>query len=241
MKEKIVLISFYILCVVIFVLLIIGGYFLYDTLFVYYPAEDIAKEYLVSTDDVKVEYIDDYYFFDGPGEDNAIVFYPGAKVEFTAYAPLMYKLAEKGIDTFLVKMPYNFAFFNANAANKIIKNNNYNNWYISGHSLGGVVISSQKYDNIKGIIFLASYPNKKIPDNIKALCITGDQDGVINLDKYNKNGEKYWNNNTKGVFIEGGNHANFAYYGKQKGDMVATIAKEEQIDTTIELIMDFIG
>lgn len=232
-KTKIVLLS-----IISFILILILVIILYFNN--YYHSESIVNEYLTTKDQVKVTKESNYYFFDGPGTENALVFYPGAKVEYTAYAPLMYKLSEKGIDTFLVKMPLNFAFFDAKAANRIISQHEYENWYISGHSLGGVVASNLRNDKIKGIVLLASYPNKKIPDNIRVLSIYGELDGVLNLNKY-RDSKKYMNkDNTKYVTIIGGNHANYAYYGKQKGDLDARITTEEQIDTTIELIMDFI-
>lgn len=44
----------------------------------------------------EVTFIREGIYVDGPGEDTAMVFYPGAKVEYTAYLPLMYRLAEQG-------------------------------------------------------------------------------------------------------------------------------------------------
>ncbi len=46
---------------------------------------------------VAVSEIDDGFFPDGPGESDALVFYPGAKVEAAAYIPLMYRFAEDGV------------------------------------------------------------------------------------------------------------------------------------------------
>ena len=85
----------------------------------YYKADNVVEDYLKNTN-VKVERINKGYFFDGPGEDSALIFYPGAKVEYISYAPLMNKLAANGLDTFLIKMPFNIAFFDTNAADPII-------------------------------------------------------------------------------------------------------------------------
>ena len=49
-----------------------------------------------------------------------LVLYPGALVDPVAYVPLVRKIAEQGIYCVIVKMPFNFAFFNSNAANNII-------------------------------------------------------------------------------------------------------------------------
>ena len=53
--------------------------------------------------------MDNGYYFNGSSEDNLIIFYPGAKAEYTAYARLLHMLALRGVDTFMVKMPYNLA------------------------------------------------------------------------------------------------------------------------------------
>ena len=46
------------------------------------------------------------WLFDGAGDDQAMIFYPGAKVDSMAYAPLMWELAEEGLDCYLVDMPF---------------------------------------------------------------------------------------------------------------------------------------
>lgn len=42
------------------------------------------------------------------------------------------------------------------------------------------------------------------------------------------------------VAVEGGNHAQFGNYGKQRGDAEATISREEQQDITVEAINKFL-
>ena len=66
-------------------------------------------------------YKNDYIAF---GEDNfehGLIFYPGGKVEHTAYEPLMKELASEGILCVLVEMPLNFAIFGMNKAEDIIE------------------------------------------------------------------------------------------------------------------------
>ena len=71
---------------------------------VYYRADAAAEEAL-RTDEVLVEKTDYGWYFDGPSEDTALIFYPGGKVEYTSYSPLMKKLAQEGIFCVLLKMP----------------------------------------------------------------------------------------------------------------------------------------
>ena len=98
----------------------------------------------------------------------------------------MVNISKKGIDTFIVKMPFNIAFFKIGAIKSIMKDYKYENWYIGGHSLGGVVATMDaKKSDVKGLILLASYATTKV--NCKVLSIYGSNDGVLNIDEYKKN------------------------------------------------------
>ena len=69
------------------ILIVISGFLIYTG--IYYHADGKAQAALKSAENVKVSETDYGYFFDGPSEENVLVFYPGAKVEETAYAPLL--------------------------------------------------------------------------------------------------------------------------------------------------------
>ena len=144
--------------------LIAVGLFAY--LEVYYHADRRVAEYLKSGKEVRVEEDRRMYFFDGPGSGTAVIFYPGGKVEETAYAPLMHRLAEQGTDCFLLKLPFRMAVFAPDAPDDIIEKYDYDSWYLMGHSLGGIVASEYNAKNsgdTDGVILLASYPNKPVP------------------------------------------------------------------------------
>ncbi len=179
-----------------------------------------------------------YTVFNGGG-NIGFIFYPGGKVEHTAYAPLMRALADNGISSVLVEMPLKLAVLNADAwreAKELLPN--VEKWYIGGHSLGGAMAASALDENIfEGLILLAAYPTKEV--NIPALCVYGDNDKVMNLDKYNT-GLDLFNKSYKEAIIFGANHSGFASYGQQNGDGEAGISGEEQIDITVDEIIDFI-
>ena len=63
----------------------------------FYPADESALAALESGDCVGVEITKDAVIFAPEGPTVGLVFYPGGKVEFTAYTPLMAKLAEKNV------------------------------------------------------------------------------------------------------------------------------------------------
>ena len=112
---------------------------------------------------MRVEKTEYGWFLDGPSEENALIFYPGAKVEETAYAPILHRFAEEGMDVCLVKMPFRLAFFGISKASDVMAQYEYENWYIGGHSLGGAmsaVYAADHGDELKGIVLLAAYATK---------------------------------------------------------------------------------
>ena len=213
-----------------------------------YRADETAAAALNGNGSVEVRYVNknangNIILFDGEGTDTALVFYPGAKVEYTAYAPLMLKLAENGIDCFIVEMPYNMAIFGLGSADKLIEkySNSYTHWYIGGHSLGGAMAASyaaKHTDKLDGLVLLAAYPTASLDaDGFKVVSVYGSEDGVLNQDKY-KNSLKYMPADFSELVIEGGNHAGFGSYGAQAGDGEAAISQEEQWEQTADIIAE---
>ena len=174
-----------------------------------------------------------------------LIFYPGGKVEYRAYAPLMTELARQGILCVLVQMPCNLAFFDINAADGIAEEYpGISQWYVGGHSLGGVAASMYAYahqEELAGMIFLASYTTKDFSDStLKAISIYGENDGVLNMDSYEKNLTNMPADYTEYI-LEGGNHGQFGDYGEQKGDNPAGITAEEQWEETAALIAEWVS
>jgi hypothetical protein len=173
-----------------------------------------------------------------------LILYPGGKVEFTAYLPLMAACAERGILCVIVKMPANLAVLDANAADGIKEQYpEIDSWYIGGHSLGGSMAASyvsKNADDFDGLILLGAYSTADLSSlGVKVLSVYGSEDKVMNREKY----AKYKNNLPKELtehVIDGGCHAYFGMYGKQDGDGEPTISNEEQINVTADLIAKLI-
>ena len=191
-------------------------------------------------DSVLVTEMPDGLYLDGPGDETALIFYPGAKVEYTAYLPLLSELADQGIDCFLIKMPCNLAIFGQNKAKNIMDSYEYDHWYLSGHSLGGAMTASYAsghLESLNGLVLLAAYPTKSLKsDSFSVLSLYGSEDGVLNMEKVEE-GKAYMPVDYAEVCIEGGNHAQFGNYGEQKGDHAADISREEQQAQTVEAIL----
>lgn len=210
---------------------------------VYYNHDASAEPYLVSGESVAVIPISGGLMFDGPSDTRAMIFYPGAKVEADAYAPLMYKIAEEWGDCFLVKMPANLAVLNADAAKDIQQDYQYDQWYLAGHSLGGVTAATylqEHPESFRGLILLAAYSNGQLSEELQAVSIYGDHDGVLNREEYEKNRNNL-PKNTDEVIIAGGNHAQFGNYGDQNGDGKASISWEDQQQQVLEALKSMVN
>lgn len=209
------------------------AFFLYAA--VYYRAADTALKALES-DEVLVTETEYGWFFDGPSTDRVLVFYPGAKVEETAYAPLLHRLAEQGVDVCLVKMPFHLAFFRMNAADSLMAQYDYEKWYIGGHSLGGAIAADYAASHdLDGVILLAAYPTRDVDEPM--LILYGSEDGVLNRGRIAA-ADQY--GTVEEIVIEGGNHALFGDYGEQSGDHAAEISAEEQQRITADAILSWL-
>ncbi|MBQ4300140.1 MAG: alpha/beta fold hydrolase [Lachnospiraceae bacterium] len=171
-----------------------------------------------------------------------MIFYPGAKVDEKAYAPLMTRLAEGGVDCFLVQMPAHLAILDMDKAEDIMGKYSYDKWYLSGHSQGGAaaaIYAAGNPDNIDGLVLLAAYPTKDISDDISLLSIYGDQDKVVQMESYDSN-KINWPVQSQELIIPGGNHAGYANYGKQSGDGEAQISNDKQQEIVANAILEFV-
>ena len=236
MKKRICLIIFGVITLLVIAFLLYTGQ--------YYHADKTALAALESDDTVQVTETEYGWFFDGPSETEALIFYPGAKVEETAYAPLLHLIAKEGMDVCLVKMPFRLAFFGINSADQIMQQYDYTSWYIGGHSLGGAMAAdyaSRNSEDLTGIVLLASYSVNPLDDSVHAISIYGSEDGVLDHNSYEESQDKgYWPEDTEEFIIEGGNHALFGSYGFQKGDRPAEISSESQQRQTAETVTDWI-
>lgn len=213
---------------------------------IYYKADDDAMEAFYASPTIKIEESKKFTAFIPQGEvKTGFIFYPGGKVDYKAYYPLMQTLADLGVFTAVAKMPFNLAIFDTDAAKKI--QDAYpeiTDWYIGGHSLGGAMASShvsKASDSFKGLILLGAYSTKDISDSrIAVLSIYGSNDEVMNREKYESNRSNLPSNFTE-LVIDGGCHAYFGVYGEQKGDGEPTLSNEEQIYATANHIISFIS
>ncbi len=239
-KRKILIALASIVCVIA---LIIGAFGIY--VLDYYHTDEGAIAMFSDSDGISTYALDNgSIVFEPQNASIGFIFYPGGKVEHNAYQQLMASLARNGILCVLVKMPFNLAIFNVNAADAIKEEYpQIKNWYIGGHSLGGSIAAihiSKNIDTYSGLVLLGSYSTSDISNsNFNVLSIYGSEDRVLNLTKYEENKPNLPNDFTE-VIIDGGCHAYFGVYGPQEGDGEPTISNSEQIRITVDEIIKMI-
>lgn len=226
------------MCLVPLLTLGIGGYVYVSDC---YRADEQAAAAMVQDGAVGIETSGSVTWFIPEQPTAGLIFYPGCKVEHTAYAPLMRACAEQGIICALVKMPGNLAVLNADAADGLRQTHpEVTDWYIAGHSLGGAM-DAKHAEDFSGLILLAAYSTKDLTQTpLRVLSVYGSEDGVMNRDSYEKDRANLPADTTE-IIIDGGCHAQFGCYGAQDGDGTPTISAAEQISQTSEAIAAFVA
>ena len=174
------------------------------------------------------------------------VIYPGGRVDFRSYAPMAHRIAAEGYLVVIVRMPFNLAVFGVNIASDVIKSfSQISSWVIGGHSLGGTMAAQFAHENpskVKGLVLWAAYPASGTDlskDNLLVTTIHGNDDGLVGSSQI-EDSLKLLPVSTSRIEIDGGNHAQFGWYGDQGGDNAATITREDQqnqiFNATLQLL-----
>ncbi|ANU24399.1 alpha/beta hydrolase [Planococcus donghaensis] len=174
-----------------------------------------------------------------------IILYQGAKVEKEAYAYLGQSLSQQGFVVSIPQLPLNFGIFGVDTADKVIEEHSeVEEWFVGGHSLGGVAASFYAEDpskKLKGLYFLGSYPASDFSkSDLAMLSIYGELDGLSKVQDI-EDSKQLFAEDRSFVEIQGGNHAQFGLYGEQKGDNPADITPIEQQDQVVEAITTWIN
>jgi hypothetical protein len=212
------------------------------------PPMDEALAAMASTDTVTVQ-TEPWLVFQ-PAQvapTTGLIFYPGGHVDPRTYAPAAHKIADNGYLVVDVPMPLNLAVFGVGKAKDVMSAYpSIHKWVIAGHSLGGSMAASfvdGHPETLDGIILWASYPAKSddlSDQDIDSLSIYGTRDGLSTLTKI-KASEPLLPPDTLWIAIDGGNHAQFGWYGPQSGDNEATISRQEQQEQIVQATLDFLG
>ncbi|WP_125980352.1 alpha/beta hydrolase [Loigolactobacillus iwatensis] len=222
------------------ILLLVGGGYLYTKSQLHHPQKIALAAAKQATKETN-SYL--YFKAHHPKENKpTVIFYQGALVDAASYSSLALKLATNGYNVYLLKSPLDLVILAPNQAKLIVQKRPKQTYVVGGHSLGGVVASrfaaKATTSNLRGVFFLASYPDKKgslAHKKITSLSITASHDQVLNWKNY-RVAKQYLPQAAVFGQIKGGNHAGFGNYGKQKHDGTATISNATQQTKIAQLL-----
>jgi len=172
--------------------------------------------------------------------ETGFIFYPGGRVDARAYAPAARQISAQGYLVVIVPMPLNLAVLNPGAAEEVITAYpQMQRWAVGGHSLGGAMAANFAKHNpeaVQGLVLWAAYPASSddlSASSLSVLSIYGTLDGLATDDKINAS-RALLPEDTTWLPIEGGNHAQFGWYGEQSGDNAAAIPRQVQQEQIIQ-------
>ena len=222
---------------------ILGGLCFTLWLVLSYQAWGVPPEVLRSDETVMVQETGASINFTPQTQPQALtfIFLPGAFVDPHAYAPMSHALAENGFPTVILKLPFRAALFAAQEAQvheqilALIQQAPTHTWVLGGHSRGGAIaarFAAQQPALLSRLVLMGTSLPKAVEDDLSALPLQvvklyGTRDGLASEAEVLAN-RRYLPPDARMIRIEGGNHAQFGWYGFQLGDQTATIARVEQ-------------
>ena len=180
--------------------------------------------------------------------DTGLILYPGGRVDPRSYAPAAHALSAEGYHVVIVPMPLNLAVLGVNKAEDVMAAYpDIQTWVIGGHSLGGSMAANFVNANpgiLDGLVLWASYPatsDDLSMQDLSVASISATLDGLATPEDIAAS-KPFLPADTSWVIINGGNHAQFGWYGEQSGDNEAEISRAEQqehiLRATLELLED---
>lgn len=170
-----------------------------------------------------------------------LIYYPGGKVDFRSYAPYAQAIAEAGYLVAIPRVTLNLAITEIDAATPIrAAYPQVERWIVGGHSLGGAsaafYVSNQP--EVAGLFLTGAYSSVDLSGYAgEVSSIYGTLDGLFPPQEVEET-RAALPPQTVFVPLEGGNHAQFGWYGAQSGDNAATLAHDEQQAQTVAALLD---
>ena len=216
----------------------------------------VAAELLQSTSTLTVAKDDEMTVFLPGGltpDDPALVFLPGGGVDPDAYVPLLRRIAETGVPVALVRLPWRMAFSDdakaetwARVQRARARVGAARHLILVGHSRGAALAGGFAFGHaseLSGLIMIGTtHPRDHDLSSltIPVLKVAATRDCVADLDATKANTHNL-PTTTTWVVIEGGNHAQFGYYGSQLGDCSADITRDAQQNQTFGAIVSWLA
>jgi pimeloyl-ACP methyl ester carboxylesterase len=207
-----------------------------------YRANTEARAASVSTADVIVSRENGVWSFapTGAAQSTTFVFFPGALVDPRAYAPLLQTVARAGYRVRLIELPMRGAFGGAESPELDVRISTTLRTLgdsaaivFGGHSRGAVVastVAARRLAVMRGLVLVGTSHPRDVDLSqlsIRVTKIVGTRDGLASPDEVKQNAALL-PSHTRWIWIEGGNHSQFGWYGFQPGDRWPQRAAAEQ-------------
>ncbi|HKV07868.1 MAG TPA: alpha/beta hydrolase [Thermoanaerobaculia bacterium] len=214
-------------------------------------AQGFDKRILASDERVRVRENSEEIVFEPVGgrAPAGLIFFPGGMVDPEAYAPLTRAVAEEGYEAVILKLPFRRAFLESQemevverARGLMERDRGSRGWVVAGHSRGGVIACrvAATHPSLPAALVLigTSHPVDRDLSGLRfpVTKIYAMNDGLATVQEVEANRGNL-PASTRWVRIEGGNHGQFGWYGRQLGDGKATISREEQQARTVEVLL----
>ena len=219
-------------------------------MFVMFRAQGLPPDTFASTPELSVTESEMYVRFQPATTKNvAVALIPGCPADPHAYGPLARAMAQQGVLSVIVKVPYRCAPWTSHQAtlrqrvSGVLDSCPKCAWTIAGHSRGArhalEVARALPQGRIASLVLIASthprvesYATLGIP----VLKILASEDGVAPVADAMAN-RALLPPSARWEVIDGANHAQFGHYGHQLWDRTATITREMQQEHAVSLIM----
>ncbi len=182
-----------------------------------------------------------------------LLFFPGALVDPVAYAPLLRAAAGRGHPAVLMALPRRGAFGGAGepavsaSARAVLQGagGGPRRWVVGGHSRGAVLavaLAARRTPGLAGLLLVGTSHPRDVDLAALGVPVTkvvGTRDGLASPADVMENRARL-PAATRWVWVSGGNHSQFGWYGFQPGDRRATLPAGAQhaalVDATLALL-----
>ncbi|HUE87605.1 MAG TPA: alpha/beta hydrolase [Vicinamibacterales bacterium] len=227
-------------------------------MYLMFRAQGLPDDTFATTADIHVTETDDSIEFEPHGDSTQVgqwMLLPGCPADPRAYGPLARGVAARGFHSVIVKIPYRCAPWPQHSAElrrrvmELMAKCFHCRWTLAGHSRGVRhvlelvrMLPRARRDEVASLVLIAStHPREDDYSDLplRVLKILGSEDGVAPLETSFAN-RALLPAATRFEVIDGGNHAQFGYYGFQIFDGRALISREAQHEQTVRLLVSML-
>lgn len=177
-----------------------------------------------------------------------VILYPGAHCMVEGYSEIMKPVAAAGYLVVGVKMPFEFSIFAPNRADEVRDAfPEIEQWFISGHSMGGAMAgryADLNQDSLAGLILLDAYPpaaNSLADSSLPVLHVHRARPDGTAPQKFEEMREVFPPDSVWAP-VPGGNHMNFGAFlgGAYVEEWEPEISREAQHEIIVDAILGWL-